>query len=150
MKCQKCGKEEVSFHYSSNINGVVTESKLCSQCASQAGYDFGHMFNRNALDWFTSLSDTESVYGMLPFRMLTPGFALAFPFLTRQDPRTLLNRDNCSCEKLPMDPPAKEIDEEMKNRREINALREQMRIAAQGDDFEKAIELREKIKEMEQ
>ena len=37
----------------------------------------------------------------------------------------------------------------MMNRRELNALREQMRKAAENDDFEKAIELREKIKGMD-
>jgi len=42
-----------------------------------------------------------------------------------------------------------EVDDEMKKRREVNALREQMRIAAGKDDFEKAIELRERIKEYE-
>ena len=43
-----------------------------------------------------------------------------------------------------------ELDEEMVKRREINAIREQMNIAATNEDFEKAAQLRDKIKEMEQ
>jgi excinuclease UvrABC nuclease subunit len=38
------------------------------------------------------------------------------------------------------------IDDEMRNRRELNV---QMRIAAENQDFEKAAELRDKIRELE-
>jgi protein-arginine kinase activator protein McsA len=39
-----------------------------------------------------------------------------------------------------------EIDEDMSKRRELNA---QMRIAVENEEFEKAAELRDKIKELE-
>ena len=39
MKCEHCGNEEVSFHYTSNINGNITEKHLCSQCAGKFGID---------------------------------------------------------------------------------------------------------------
>jgi excinuclease UvrABC helicase subunit UvrB len=42
-----------------------------------------------------------------------------------------------------------EIDSEMQKRREINILREQMRRAAEADDFEKAAVLRDSIKTLE-
>ena len=39
MKCENCGKEEVSFHYTSNINGNITEKHLCADCAVKLGFD---------------------------------------------------------------------------------------------------------------
>ena len=38
MKCENCGKNEVSFVYQSNINGHVEEKHLCSACAEKLGY----------------------------------------------------------------------------------------------------------------
>ena len=38
MKCENCGKNEVTFVYQSNINGKVTEKHLCSECAEKLGY----------------------------------------------------------------------------------------------------------------
>ena len=38
MKCEHCGKNEVTFVYQSNINGKVTEKHLCGECAEQLGY----------------------------------------------------------------------------------------------------------------
>ena len=38
MKCEHCGKNEVSFLYQSNINGHVEEKHLCAQCAEKLGY----------------------------------------------------------------------------------------------------------------
>ena len=38
----------------------------------------------------------------------------------------------------------------MLKRRELNAMRELMRVAADNDDFERAMELRDRIKEIEQ
>ena len=33
MKCDRCGKNEATFYYKSNINGRVTETHLCPDCA---------------------------------------------------------------------------------------------------------------------
>ena len=38
MKCENCGKNEVTFVYQSNINGKVSEKHLCSECAEKLGY----------------------------------------------------------------------------------------------------------------
>ena len=38
MKCENCGKNEVTFVYQSNVNGKVTEKHLCSECAEKLGY----------------------------------------------------------------------------------------------------------------
>ena len=38
MKCEHCGKNEVTFVYRSNINGKTDEKHLCGECAKELGY----------------------------------------------------------------------------------------------------------------
>ena len=38
MRCDRCGKNEATFYYKSNINGKVEEKHLCSECAEKLGY----------------------------------------------------------------------------------------------------------------
>ena len=38
MRCDRCGKNEATFYYKSNINGKVTQVHLCPQCAEELGY----------------------------------------------------------------------------------------------------------------
>ncbi len=37
MKCQNCGKNEVTFRYTQVINGVKKEMNLCDNCAKELG-----------------------------------------------------------------------------------------------------------------
>ena len=191
MKCQKCGKNDVNFHFSSNINGCVTEAHLCAECAGESGYDFSGAFDTDSLLDTASLFDTGSVFGVMsllddlfaPFAargrvmpMAVPlvGYNVLLPlrtlpwggFYTRGNAEAQADEQagECSCGGAcesqstehvctPAENEGKtargaHIDEEMQKRREMNALREQMRIAAQNEDFEKAAELRDKLKEM--
>ena len=146
MKCQNCGNSEVNFHYSSIVNGCVTETHLCSECAAKSGFDIESFFNtENVFQGFLPILGRMDGYMPTPAMWLDPfPFAAGFrPGLPAQ------GACDCGCEKVTPNAPATEVDEEMKKRREMNLLREQMRLAAESDDFEKAIELREKIKEME-
>ena len=38
MRCYKCGKAEVNFHFTSNINGRRAEMYLCADCAAKSEY----------------------------------------------------------------------------------------------------------------
>ena len=58
MKCEHCGKNEVSFIYRSNMNGKVDEKHLCADCAEKLGYTqplhdaqflLGRLFRRQLL-----------------------------------------------------------------------------------------------------
>jgi len=147
MKCQNCGNNEVSFHYSSNVNGCVTETHLCSECAAKSGYDIKRIFGED------SFFGDAFPFGMrntfLPVPILGFGRAPMFAPLLK----TGLPPGECACESscetnVP-DPPQVDVDADMLKRREINILREQMRLAADQEDFEKAVELRDKIKHME-
>ncbi len=48
MLCQNCGKKQATTHVKKNINGVITEQHLCSDCAAQQG--LGNVFNNFGFD----------------------------------------------------------------------------------------------------
>jgi hypothetical protein len=89
--------------------------------------------------------------GALPFIDASP-YTGTHPFIGPQ-PFMGAQPSECACGEAcaapAKDAPPAEIDEDMQKRREINAIREQMRIAAENEDFEKAAQLRDKIREME-
>jgi len=144
MKCQKCGKNEVCFHYTSSVNGCVTEKHLCSQCAAELGYDVEQMF------------DIGDIFGaMLPMRGHRGAFmpiaipaSAVLPFIARPHPDSVGRGDAqmCSCGQGLAEDANNGIDEEMSKRRELNA---QMRIAIDNEEFEKAAELRDQIRVLE-
>lgn len=43
MMCQNCGQRAATTHIKTIVNGQLSESHLCSQCAKQQGY--GHMLS---------------------------------------------------------------------------------------------------------
>ncbi len=147
MKCENCGKEEVCFHYTSNINGNITEKHLCAECAGKLGYtDGGKDGNDKSFEEIFA-----DLFGFFPNRRMFRGYGLVVP--TFIIPTMIVPAD----EKAPVfgagpEEKAKEkpaVDEEMKRRREINVLREWMRKAAEAEDFEKAAELRDAVRKLE-
>jgi len=153
MKCQKCGTNEVNFHYSTNVNGCVAETHLCSKCAVESGYDLNKIFDREqTLDLGTLFNRLfparGGIEGFMP--MAIPVFkSSAFFPITVQPQHDLPGQNeacNCGCETGEKRQTNIEIDEDMKIRRELNA---QMRAAVEKEEFEKAAELRDKIKALE-
>ena len=147
MKCQNCGKSEVNFHYSSNINGCVTESHLCSECAANLGYNMEEMFDfRSMMSGFNPLFTGRNYFmpQMLPFT----GFGMPSFFTVRPliEAGSCSADQKCGCSERAASDTGSEVDGDMKERRELYM---QMRAAAESEDFEKAAELRDKIKEME-
>ena len=117
MKCQKCGINEVNFHYTSNVNGAITEARMCSSCATESGYNFDKMFG-------------FGLAGFMPMAVSLPALNAMFPFTIRPQVGMIDVK----------------VDEEINLRRELSA---QMRAAVEKEEFEKAAELRDKIKELE-
>ena len=146
MKCQKCGNPEVNFHLSSNINGCLTETHLCSRCAAESGYSMEQMF------------DFGGVFNSLPFEFGERGVYLPIipPVMVYSMPMSFapqpgVNACSCAgdcrpeCCEPAQETRVSEVDEQMKQRRELNV---QMRIAVENEDFEKAAEIRDKLKEL--
>ena len=153
MKCEHCGKNEVTFVYQSNVNGQVTEKHLCAECAEKLGYTqrlaaYSQRMTRNLFggglfeDFFTPV---PSLLGGLS-RMLENPFddffadmpALGAPAEAKQEaPKsqdTLLEQEE---------------QNKISRERQLNALRMEMQKAVSEEKFERAAELRDQIHSME-
>ena len=144
MKCERCGKNEVSVYLTSNINGNVTEKNLCADCAHVLGVRTGAgSFGPDLFNSFfggSLLPQRQRSYGM------SPGFGILFPAV-------LMPTQGIETSAEPKAAPCHtdiKVDAEVQKRREINMLREQMRQAAEAEDFEKAAQIRDSLKKLEQ
>ena len=153
MKCENCGKNEVTFVYQSNVNGQITEKHLCAECAERLGYTQrlaaqsqrmmrglfgGGLFD----DFFTPVPSLLSRMN----RMLEDPFddffadmpALGAPAEAEQEApkaqETLLKQEE---------------QNEISKARQLNALRMEMRKAVSEENFERAAELRDQIRGMD-
>lgn len=147
MKCENCGKNEVTFIYQSNINGQVTEKHLCSECAQKLGYaQRAAAYSRHMLQNFSSLFGDGGLFSLVPGFM---GRLLEDPFDDMFSDMPALG--------APVQQQEKREDfllgEEEQNRfacqRELNALKMELKQAVQMEEFERAAQLRDQIREME-
>ncbi len=159
MKCENCGKNEVTFVYRSNINGTITEKHLCSECAEKLGYAqkitahnqrmmqnfFGDsFFGGNFLDDF--FSPMPSLMGRMS-RMLEDPFDDFFadmPALSAA-PAKQETQTNQKQEDLV----GKEEQSRFAYQRQMNALRMEMKKAVHQENFERAAQLRDQIHQLE-
>lgn len=155
MKCEKCGKKEASFFYSSNINGERSSRSLCEDCARAEG--FGGALDYRPTDMLGGILDEMFSDFFAPVGSFLPTFgSFGSPvrsIMTRAMPRinVVIGQPEQTTEpqeesetKIPSD-----AGSEVRRRREMSALKHQLREAVKSEDFEKAIELRDKIRELE-
>ncbi len=154
MKCENCGKNEVTFYYQSNVNGHVEEKHLCSECAEKLGYTqrvaavnqrmMQNFFSGSLFDDFFApmprlLSGFKDFFGEDPFEdffaempALTAGTAVEQPQSQQEQPL---------------------VDEKEQSRfaqmRQLNALRLEQKAAVLREDFEKAAQIRDQIRDLE-
>lgn len=147
MKCEKCNEREANFFYTATINGETTQKRLCSECAAEEGLDkvfaprqrsmFDSFFTEpfGLLDSFFS---RRSMFDSFAPVMTLPRILFA-PAQAQQETAQPETEKN-----IPSD-----AGEEVKARRELNVLRSQLEEAVKAENFEKAIELRNQIRELE-
>ena len=156
MKCENCGKNEVTFVYQSNINGQVTEKHLCSECAEKLGYtqriaahsrSMMHNFFGGSLLGSSFFDDFFSPMPSLMGRMLEDPFddffadmpALGAAEEQKEEPQSeqdgLVNGEEQS---------------RFAHMRQMNALRMEMKKAVHQENFERAAELRDQIHQLEE
>nr|WP_326185361.1 UvrB/UvrC motif-containing protein [uncultured Oscillibacter sp.] len=154
MKCENCGKNEVTFVYQSNINGHVTEKHLCSECAEKLGYSqkiaahsqrmMQSFFGNSFFDDF--FSPVPSLLSRVDRMLENPfdDFFTDMPALSaapaQQQEQTRQKQDDL-------------VNQEEQSRfaymRQMNALRMEMKKAVHQENFERAAELRDQIKDLE-
>ena len=154
MKCENCGKNEVTFVYQSNINGKATEKHLCSECAEKLGYTqkiaahsqrmmqnfFGNsIFGNSFFDDF--FSPVPSLMG----RMLEDPFDDFFADMPALGAAPAKQEEQKKEDDL--------VDREEQGRfaylRQMNALKMEMKKAVHQENFERAAELRDEIHKLE-
>jgi len=150
MKCENCGKNEVTFVYQSNINGHVTEKHLCAQCAEKLGYSqqiaahsqrmMQNFFGGGFLDDFFSPNWMGRMNRMLedPF----DDFFREMPALGAPAPKEeAVQKDDLM---------GREDQSRFAYLRELNAKKMEMKKAVHKEDFERAAQLRDEIRAMEE
>ena len=156
MKCENCGKNEVTFVYQSNINGQVTEKHLCSECAEKLGYTqkiaahsqrmmqnfFGNsIFGNSFFDDF--FSPVPSLMG----RMLEDPFDDFFTDMPALSAAPAQQEQ--ANQKQADDLVGKEEQSRFAYMRQLNALKMEMKKAVHQENFERAAELRDQIHALE-
>lgn len=143
MRCEHCGRNEATFHYQSTVNGYTEEAHLCPECAARLGYDTGEGFG----SWLGE--PFGSVFSLLP--SMFGGFGDYAPQLTPTARRTL--------QLVPApDQPVYETESLLSEaegealRRECahNALEVQLREAVEAEDYERAAQLRDELKKLDE
>jgi len=119
------------------------------QCAAQAGYNVNQMLGGEQMLGFGSLPMQGQALNRNPSPTIGSIIAM-FPYMMQQNIGLPDNGNTCASgcgfgETSTMKQNV-EIDDEMRERRE---LKMQMNIAIESENFEKAAELRDRLKELE-
>jgi len=146
MKCENCGKNEITFVYHSNINGKVEERHLCSECAEQMGYMKKLALHNRAVheEFFRN--------GFLGKSLLdgffSPGMGWLSPFeeLFEEMPALCAENGGKSAEDCLLD---EKEQGRFARMRKLNALRAEMKKAVRQEAFERAAQLRDEIRALE-
>ena len=147
MKCENCGKNEVTFVYRSNINGKISEKHLCSRCAEEQGYIRGLAESRRRMmHSFDSFFGGNMLDGLLSQRLF--GENLFDDFFREMPALAAEHAEQAPAEKERL-VDAKE-ESRFARRRRLNALRLEMKKAVHNEDFEQAAKLRDEIRALEQ
>ena len=147
MRCENCGKNEANFIYRSSINGRTEEHHLCQACAEKLGY------TRNFFDQRPSLMD--SLFGNSDFFDSMPslmGRMLESPFDDFFDTMPAIGAG--PVREVPVEKKENLMSDEKQSRfsylRQMNALKLAQKKAIHEQDFERAAQLRDEIRELEE
>lgn len=154
MKCENCGKNEVTFVYQSNINGHVTEKHLCSECAEKLGYSqkiAAH--SQRMMQNFFGNSFFDDFFSPMPSLMSRMNRMLEDPFDDFFADMPALGAAPAQQQEQPQQKQDDLVGREEQSRfaymRQLNALRMEMKKAVHQENFERAAELRDQIRDLE-
>ncbi len=173
MKCQKCQNREATTHIKRVINGEFEEYNLCSECAKEMGYgnlfsgftnsfadDFNSLFGsffENALPARTQATRCETCGSSYNDIQRTGMMGCAdcysvfggdiMPTIRKIHGNTTHCGKNSAAFKAQREKRAVEKAPEPES--ELEKLQSELENAVKNQEFEKAAELRDKIKTME-
>jgi len=133
MKCEHCGRNDATFYYRSNVNGCVSETHLCEDCAEQLGYrtELGGVWN----DLFSFLPRAAGGEGFFAESSFTPSARRALRVLPEEGmEKPLLTQQERQA---------------YREQREKNTLQIALKEAVANEDYEQAAKLRDELKHLE-
>ncbi len=157
MLCQSCGKRQATTHIKTIVNGELKEYDLCPECASKMGY--GSFFGFDLDKLFGSFMDGFS--GAAKARKRCQCCGSSFEDIAKSGKVGCANCYDVFYEELL--PSVQRIHgrtshtgklahsagTQVKIRNELAKLRAELERAVKAQEFEKAAELRDQIKELE-
>lgn len=167
MLCQNCGKHEATTHIKSVVNGEYTQLHLCTDCAGKLGYGdvfsgfgfdlgdfFGNFFSKPKTNLPASKTERCEKCGMSFEEIVKSGkigcadcyekfYDMLLPSIRRIHGKT---QHNGKTAKLTDNNP--EVREKTKEEI-IEELKTEMKTAIEEQNFERAAEIRDSIKELE-
>ncbi|WP_458415226.1 UvrB/UvrC motif-containing protein [Schinkia sp. CFF1] len=170
MECQECHQNPASLHFTKIVNGQKTETHLCEQCAREKGeimsggggfsisnllsgllnldYPIAASHNTNP---FINIDTVQCKQCGMTFQQFSKmgrfGCSNCYEtFSSKIDPilRRVHSGNTTHVGKIP-----KRIGGNLHLSKEISALKEQLQASIQHEEFEKAAELRDKIRSLE-
>lgn len=162
MKCEHCGKNEVTFVYRSSINGKTEEHHLCQDCAEKLGYT-QKLFarNRSMVDdffgndsFFGNNGFFDDFFSPMPSLLGRMNRMLESPFDDFFDAMPALSAAPVKEEHKTEDKKDDLVSHEEQSRfsylRQLNALKLEQKRAVHEENFERAAELRDEIRKLEE
>ncbi len=160
MLCQKCHKKQASVHIKNNINGDISELSLCADCAEKEKLQSFWSFSSDKL--FSGFF-SDSIFGSdyLPKQKTCPlcgatradlaasgkaGCAKCYEVFGEELSRIIKSIHGNTLHSGSK--PGKHLEQVEKSRK-LEALKKEMQSAVEDQNFEKAAQLRDKIKEIE-
>lgn len=161
MLCEKCLKNEATTHVKNLINGEYSEYMLCDECSKNLGFssllsDINNEFSSfvdtmfsNALparSGATRCKKCGSTYNdILSSRKL--GCSSCFDLYKDEIKDSILSihGDVTHVGKVP-----KNYYKKLENKKKVEKLKEELSLAVEKEEYEKAATLRDKIKEIEE
>lgn len=172
MKCQNCGENDANFKYTEIVNGVKKELNLCEDCARKMGVaDINFNIPISFSSFFGDFLNEYDNTGFMPM-LATPTKLQCDECKMTYDEFMNTGRFGCShCYDVFADriePVLKRLhgntkylgrkasiaenpikEEVRKENTELENLKKELKTAIKDENYEKAAELRDKIKEME-
>ncbi len=165
MKCQKCGKHDATTHITEIINGVKSEIYLCKYCGGEYNHSngFHSIFKNNFDSFFEDFWKSPNVQG-LSYGSSAKTCPVCKNTITDIQKRGRLGCSECYNTfrdfllrslksihgadtyegRLP-----KKLKFKIEQTDETERLKQELKLAVEAQNFEKAAELRDKIKGLE-
>lgn len=139
MKCQKCGMNIANVRYSQNINGRKSEICLCSECAQELNLLKGFENNFRFDSMFSNFFEDFGGLRLLQMPKL---------IYTQEVEPKKYKKDFYDKTNPELDEALKNIINKKRNMSEKEKLEEELKKCIEKENYERAAEIRDKLKNM--